>query len=99
MTANIVLLDNLLAQYGPEADAARNLMRRGVAILADRKWRENSSSFAFDVRHNIGVSEAPAAVVLPSVLNLRSAFVAAAACESPVGGCRLILSRNRWNTT
>jgi hypothetical protein len=46
MTANIVLLDNLLAQYGPEADAARNLMRRGVVILADRMWRENSSDLA-----------------------------------------------------
>src|SRR6202140_887498 len=36
MTANIVLLDHLLAQYGPETDAARNLLRRGVSILADR---------------------------------------------------------------
>src|SRR6202140_3966553 len=36
MTANIVLLDNLMVQYGPEADAVRKLMRRGVVILADR---------------------------------------------------------------
>src|SRR6202140_321373 len=43
MTANIVLLDQILAQYGPETGAARNLMRRGVVILADRMWRENSS--------------------------------------------------------
>jgi uncharacterized membrane protein YeaQ/YmgE (transglycosylase-associated protein family) len=46
MTANIVLLDNLLVQYGPEADAARNLMRRGIVVLADRMWRENSSDLA-----------------------------------------------------
>jgi hypothetical protein len=46
MTANIVLLDHLLAQYGPETDAARNLLRRGVSILADRMWRENSSGGA-----------------------------------------------------
>ncbi len=46
MTANIVLLDNLLAQYGPETEAARNLLRRGVIILADRMWRENSSDLA-----------------------------------------------------
>src|SRR5256885_8052876 len=39
MTANIVLLDNLLAQYGPETGAVRNLMRRGLVILADRVWR------------------------------------------------------------
>ena len=46
MTANIVLLDNLLQQYGPETGATRNLMRRGVVILADRMWRENSSDLA-----------------------------------------------------
>jgi len=43
MTASIVLLDHLLTQYGPEADATRGLLRRGVVILADRLWRENSS--------------------------------------------------------
>jgi hypothetical protein len=46
MTANIVLLDNLLQQYGPETAATRNLIRRGVVILADRMWRENSSDLA-----------------------------------------------------
>jgi hypothetical protein len=46
MTANIVLLDHFLAQYGPETGAVRNLMRRGVVILADRMWRENSSEVA-----------------------------------------------------
>ena len=43
MTANIVVLDQTLAQYGPEAVSARNLMRRVVASMADRIWRENSS--------------------------------------------------------
>lgn len=42
MTTGIVLLDNLLQQYGPETTAIRNLMRRGVVILADRMWQENS---------------------------------------------------------
>src|ERR1700730_7740247 len=46
MTANIVLLDNLLAQYGPEASATRNLLRRGIVLAADRMWRENSSDSA-----------------------------------------------------
>ena len=35
-TANIALLDRTLAQYGPEADSVRNLLRQGVASLADR---------------------------------------------------------------
>ncbi len=43
MTANIILLDNFLEQYGPETAGVRNLLRRGVNILADRMWRENNS--------------------------------------------------------
>lgn len=46
MSANIVLLDKLLAQYGPETSPIRNLMRQGVVILADRLWRENSTDAA-----------------------------------------------------
>ena len=43
LAANIVLLDRTLAQYGPETASARNLLRRGVASMADRIWREDSS--------------------------------------------------------
>ncbi len=43
LTSNIVVLDQTLAQYGPEADSARHLMRQVVASMADRIWRENSS--------------------------------------------------------
>jgi hypothetical protein len=46
MTANIIVLDNLLAQYGPEASANRNLLRDGIVLLVDRMWRENSSDSA-----------------------------------------------------
>ena len=46
MTANIILLDNLLAQYGPDASASRDLLRRGIVLLVDRMWRENSSDSA-----------------------------------------------------
>jgi hypothetical protein len=31
LTANVVLLDQTLAQYGSETDSVRNLLRRGVA--------------------------------------------------------------------
>lgn len=43
LTANVVVLDRILAQYGPEADSARSLLRRTVAGMADRIWRENRS--------------------------------------------------------
>jgi hypothetical protein len=45
LTANIVLLDLTLAQYGPETQSLRNLLRPAVATLADRIWRENGSEF------------------------------------------------------
>ena len=43
MTANIVVLDQILAQYGPEAVSIRTLMRRAVTSAADRIWREDLS--------------------------------------------------------
>jgi hypothetical protein len=46
MTSNVVLVDNLLAQYGPETNDVRNLLRRGIVGLADRMWREKSSEVA-----------------------------------------------------
>ena len=46
MTADIILLDALLAQYGPEAQPARELLRRAVGLMVERIWRENSSASA-----------------------------------------------------
>ena len=43
LTADIVLLDQTLAQYGSETASARDLLRRGVASMADQIWRENGS--------------------------------------------------------
>ncbi len=47
ITANVVLLDRTLSQYGPEADTSRNLLRSAVAAMADQIWngsRAGSSS-------------------------------------------------------
>jgi Protein of unknown function (DUF4239) len=43
LTASIVLLDDLLAQYGPEAVPVRSRLRQSVAPLADRIWQEGSA--------------------------------------------------------
>ena len=43
ITANIVLVDYLLAEYGPESHAVRDLARRAVVVLVNRIWRENGS--------------------------------------------------------
>lgn len=46
LTANVIMLDELLAQYGPEAGVARDLMRPAIVKLADRIWREDASDIA-----------------------------------------------------
>ncbi len=46
MSANVVLLDSLLAHYGPEAGEARELFRRIVAGAIDRMWPATGSQSA-----------------------------------------------------
>jgi hypothetical protein len=43
MTGTIILLDDLLAQYGPEAAQLRKLLRQGIQPLADRIWHEGEA--------------------------------------------------------
>jgi hypothetical protein len=40
MTATILVLDDLLAQYGPETASLRKLLRQSIPTLADRIWHE-----------------------------------------------------------
>ena len=40
MTASIILMDDLLAQYGPEAAPIRKLLRQSIQPLANRIWHE-----------------------------------------------------------
>src|SRR5262249_56325468 len=44
LTADVILLDQLLAQYGPEAAPVRNLLRGAVDAVAGRIWHENGSA-------------------------------------------------------
>jgi hypothetical protein len=44
ITADIILLDNLLTQYGPEAVPIRNQMRSAIGPLADRLWHEKETT-------------------------------------------------------
>jgi hypothetical protein len=44
ITANLILLDNILAQYGPEARPIREHIRSTVGPFADRLWREKESA-------------------------------------------------------
>jgi hypothetical protein len=44
ITADLILLDHVLAQYGPEARPIREEMRRTVGPFADRLWREKETN-------------------------------------------------------
>ena len=44
ITANLILLDNTLAQYGPEARPVREQIRSTVGPFADRLWHEKEAS-------------------------------------------------------
>ena len=46
MSADVVLLDRMLAHYGSETKEARDLLRRTVATMLDRVWSSNVSSMA-----------------------------------------------------
>lgn len=43
MSANVILLDRVLAHYGPEAGEIRGLLRRAVAGALERFWPADSS--------------------------------------------------------
>jgi hypothetical protein len=54
MTVDIILLDNLLDQYGPEAQPIRSQIRAVIGPFADRIWREkaNAHNGPFEVSGN-----------------------------------------------
>ena len=47
LTANVILLDNLLAQYGPEATPLRRQLRGAINPVVDRLWHEKITAESF----------------------------------------------------
>ena len=46
ITADIILLDNVFAAYGPETTAMRTSLRQAIGPFVSRLWREESSETA-----------------------------------------------------
>jgi hypothetical protein len=46
LTANLILLDEILAQYGPETRTARDSLRRSIGPLVDRIWHRSTEDVA-----------------------------------------------------
>jgi hypothetical protein len=57
ITADVVLLDNLLAQYGPEAAPLRAGIRTAIPLFADRLWSEKASDAAARYEPNLAVEK------------------------------------------
>jgi len=55
MTATVILLDDLLMQYGPEATHLRNLLRQSIQPLANRIWHEEEAPTDKGVRFESSV--------------------------------------------
>ena len=53
MTATIILVDDLLMQYGPEATPAPNCLRQSIPPLADRIWHEQEAPTGRPVRFEL----------------------------------------------
>ena len=43
MSANVILLDRVLARYGPEATQAREMLRKAVVQIHDQVWSKDRS--------------------------------------------------------
>ena len=43
LAANVTLLDRVLAHYGPEARAARDVLRGAIAHIIDQTWQERDA--------------------------------------------------------
>jgi hypothetical protein len=53
ITANLILLDNILAQYGPETRGLREQIRSTIDPFADGLWREKEAGTMGPVETNV----------------------------------------------
>src|SRR5512139_3581786 len=44
--SKVILLDRIMAQYGPETKEARDLLRRSVALAIDQVWSKKQTQHA-----------------------------------------------------
>src|SRR5580698_460135 len=55
ITANVILLDNILARSGPEAQPVRVLLRGAVKTLVERVWDVTTAAAPFDASAQSGL--------------------------------------------
>jgi hypothetical protein len=99
ITADIVLLDRLLAQYGPEARPIRQQMRSVIGPFADQLWREKQASAATPFEANASAEQVYVAVQALSPQNdlQRSLQTRAAQVSNDLAQTRLLLFAESGN--
>lgn len=91
MSANLVLLDRVLAHYGPETDEDRDLLRRSVAGLLARIWSEDSNQAA-----NLDPAAAGSEVLYDKVQQLSPKNDAQRTLQSQALSMVINLGQTRW---
>jgi hypothetical protein len=99
ITADIVLLDRLLAPYGPEARPIRQQMRSVIGPFADQLWREKEASAATPFEANASAEQVYLAVQALSPQNdlQRSLQTRAAQVSNDLAQTRLLLFAESGN--
>jgi hypothetical protein len=99
ITADVILLDKLLAQYGPEARPIREQMRSLIGPLADRIWHEKETSSATPFEFDASGEQAYLAIQALSPQNdlQRSLQARAAQVSTDLVQTRLILFAESGN--
>jgi hypothetical protein len=93
ITADLILLDNILAQYGPEARPIREQMRASVGAFADQLWREKEIGVTGPFETNAAAEKVYLAIQkLPSHDDLQRALQSRAAqLSNDIAQTRLLL--------
>jgi hypothetical protein len=93
ITADIILLDRLLAQYGPEARPIREAMRNTIGPFADQVWREKAAETTAPFEANASAENVYVAIQALSPLNdlQRSLQSRAAQLSTDLAQTRLLL--------
>jgi hypothetical protein len=99
ITADIILLDRLLAQYGPEARPIRQQMRSAIGPFADQLWREKQASAATPFEANASAEQVYLAVQALSPQNdlQRALQTRAAQVSNDLAQTRLLLFAESGN--
>src|SRR5262249_29816502 len=94
LAVKVVLLDEVLAQYGPEARPARDRLRQAIGPVVEQIWRENKSDAprAHSFRWTTGGEEAFEALeaLTPQTDNQTSLKARAIQVSSDLAQTRLV---------